>query len=337
MSHDISTASPFRKVSTGTWADKKVRDLSPILPSGQALFVMLMIGPQTTNIPGVQPVGRLGFAEMLDWEPEAFDKAFAEVFAQGLAKADWKARFVFVPKAIQHNLPQSPNVVKSWAATWAKVPDCDLKREAWETIYAALISLGDSFAKAFKAACPLDSEGIEGFAYDSKNDSPKATGKPSAKATDNQEQEKKQEQEKPLVGPAADPEAPGPDLQQPQGETPTGAKAPATTDGHQPSRRGTRLPADWQLPRAWGEWALAEFPGWTAETVRAEAEKFGDHWRAKAGRDAVKLDWPATWRNWCRNARPGPAPVAAGGDNRLSSAGRQTAEAVKRLMEGMPS
>ena len=36
--------------------------------------------------------------------------------------------------------------------------------------------------------------------------------------------------------------------------------------------------------------------------VRAEAARFADHWHAKAGRDAAKLDWLATWRNWCRTA-----------------------------------
>lgn len=30
-------------------------------------------------------------------------------------------------------------------------------------------------------------------------------------------------------------------------------------------------------------------------------EKFRDYWRAKSGADARKLDWDATWRNWCRN------------------------------------
>jgi len=183
----------------GTWGDKRVRDLSPLVPSGQGLFIMLMIGPQTTNMPGVQPVGRLGFAEMLDWEPEAFDKAFAEVFGQGLVKADWKARLVFVPKAIQHNLPQSPNVVKSWASTWARVPDCDLKREAWETLYAALQELGESFAEAFEAACPLDSDGSGVPGKNSGKSSRKASGKTSSKAsnktTDNQEQEQEQKKE----------------------------------------------------------------------------------------------------------------------------------------------
>lgn len=204
MSHDQPTTSPFRKVSTGTWADRRVMNLSRLEPSGQAMFVMLLIGPQTTNMPGVQPVGRLAFAEMLDWESEAFDKAFQEVFEQGLAKADWKARFVFVPKSIQHNLPQSPNVVKSWASTWARVPDCELKREAWHTIFQALTALGKSFADAFKTACPLgdkdDGEGVEeATGKATAKPSKKATDKPSGKATDNQEQEqekeKKQEQD----------------------------------------------------------------------------------------------------------------------------------------------
>jgi len=52
--------------------------------------------------------------------------------------------------------------------------------------------------------------------------------------------------------------------------------------------------------------------GLRPEHARAEAEKFLDHFRAKAGGDGSKLDWPATWRNWCRRAleRSGPAPPA---------------------------
>ena len=68
--------------------------------------------------------------------------------------------------------------------------------------------------------------------------------------------------------------------------------------------RGTRLPSDWRLPKDWGDWALADLRGWTPETVRLESEKFADFWHAKTGKDATKADWLATWRNWCRNARP---------------------------------
>jgi uncharacterized protein YdaU (DUF1376 family) len=70
------------------------------------------------------------------------------------------------------------------------------------------------------------------------------------------------------------------------------------------NKRGTRLPQDWALPLKWGEWTLSQFPTWTPATVRSEADKFRDFWHSKAGKDACKLDWEATWRNWCRNAKP---------------------------------
>ena len=68
-----------------------------------------------------------------------------------------------------------------------------------------------------------------------------------------------------------------------------------------PTPRGTRLPADWVLRKAWGAWAMAEYPQWTPEKVRREGASFRDYWAAKSGRDAAKLDWEATWRTWCRS------------------------------------
>jgi|SRR6516164_437573 len=66
--------------------------------------------------------------------------------------------------------------------------------------------------------------------------------------------------------------------------------------------RGSRLSSDWQLPRPFGNWALNE--GYTEDVIRKEAEKFRDYWVAKSGRDARKVDWFATWRNWLRNSIP---------------------------------
>jgi hypothetical protein len=66
-----------------------------------------------------------------------------------------------------------------------------------------------------------------------------------------------------------------------------------------PSQRGTRLPKDWELPAEWMDWSLAEHPHWGPQTVQGIAAKFGRYWRAKAGKDATKLDWLATWQNWC--------------------------------------
>lgn len=85
------------------------------------------------------------------------------------------------------------------------------------------------------------------------------------------------------------------------------------------SSRGSRLPEDWQLPKAWGEWALAERRGWSAEHVRRVADKFRDHWRGKPGKDGRKADWAATWRNWVRNE---PDDQRAAGSGQTLSASR---------------
>jgi hypothetical protein len=35
---------------------------------------------------------------------------------------------------------------------------------------------------------------------------------------------------------------------------------------------------------------------------RTETEKFINYWSAKSGRDAAKLDWVKTWKNWMLTA-----------------------------------
>ena len=37
--------------------------------------------------------------------------------------------------------------------------------------------------------------------------------------------------------------------------------------------------------------------------IQREVNSFVDFWTAKSGKDATKLDWQATWRNWCRNSK----------------------------------
>lgn len=91
------------------------------------------------------------------------------------------------------------------------------------------------------------------------------------------------------------------------------AVPPSKTPAPQATPKAKRLTADWVLPKKWGDWALAERPELTANEVRKQADMFRDHWVAKSGKDASKLDWEATWRNWIRRANVGkPAGVASG-------------------------
>ncbi|MBX4335669.1 DUF1376 domain-containing protein [Bartonella raoultii] len=62
--------------------------------------------------------------------------------------------------------------------------------------------------------------------------------------------------------------------------------------------RGCRLPADFEPDY---DFALAE--GLPPERVKVEIAKFRDYWRSKAGANAAKTDWQATWRNWVRNSK----------------------------------
>jgi hypothetical protein len=66
-----------------------------------------------------------------------------------------------------------------------------------------------------------------------------------------------------------------------------------------PRKRGTRIPDDFAVTADMVTWAQQRVPGVDGKT---ETEKFVNFWRAKTGKDATKLDWPATWRNWMLNA-----------------------------------
>ena len=159
----------YRKIDTRMWGDGRFRDLSSPDPSGKYLWVFLLTGPQTSNIPGLFRAGEMALAEELEWGPEGFRKAFTELLAKGLVKADWKARVVWIPNAIKYNAPDNPNVVKSWRTAWDEIPECALKAEAYERLKAFTEGLGEGFGKAFVEGC--------------------------AKGLANQEQEQEQEQE----------------------------------------------------------------------------------------------------------------------------------------------
>lgn len=76
----------------------------------------------------------------------------------------------------------------------------------------------------------------------------------------------------------------------------------AEADASTASKRGTRLPKDWQPDESELRWAADARPD---VDVKRQVESFRDFWTAKAGKDGTKLDWAATFRNWIRNARSG--------------------------------
>lgn len=74
--------------------------------------------------------------------------------------------------------------------------------------------------------------------------------------------------------------------------------------------RGTRLPEPFEVTDQMRDWYRDNIRG-TIDGL-GEHEKFLDYWRAQPGAKGVKLDWPATWRNWMRTAmeRAGTRPTS---------------------------
>lgn len=81
-----------------------------------------------------------------------------------------------------------------------------------------------------------------------------------------------------------------------------GLDSPSSVPLKPKSPRGARLQPDWALPDDWFDWTRINFAHATPDLIHLEAEKFRDYWTAKSGQQAAKLDWQATWRNWCRTA-----------------------------------
>lgn len=65
-------------------------------------------------------------------------------------------------------------------------------------------------------------------------------------------------------------------------------------------QRGARIAEDWEPGGP--DCAFAREKGLDDAEIAREAVKFRNFWLSKGGRDAVKLRWDLTWRNWVMNA-----------------------------------
>lgn len=92
----------------------------------------------------------------------------------------------------------------------------------------------------------------------------------------------------------------GPDLRgKGEGETSVEVSPPVggPVSSRPQAKRGTRIPDDFTATPDMVSWARDNTPDVDG---RKATESFMDYWRGKPGKDGVKLDWPATWRNWMR-------------------------------------
>lgn len=124
-------ATRYRKISTCIHGDEKVCQLSrPRNANGRDLWFFLLTGPHTTSLPGLFRMSVAMMAEENRWKTTPTAKAFREILDQKMADFDPSARVVWLPKAIEHNEPESPNVVKSWRIHFDELPPSPLKTRA---------------------------------------------------------------------------------------------------------------------------------------------------------------------------------------------------------------
>ena len=111
----------------------------------------------------------------------------------------------------------------------------------------------------------------------------------------------------PEVNPSATLPQPLPNQYQEQEQDKEKAPSPSAL-----SSKGSRLAKDWELPTEWKDWAQGDRADLDCQTT---ADTFRDYWVAKPGKDGVKLDWQATWRNWVRSQKT-PSHTAPKADRR---------------------
>lgn len=127
------SASRFRIIEVKMWGDEDFSSLSKPAPSAQFLWLYLMTCPESGPIPGLFRAGQAQLAETLGWTVPEFQKCWAEIEAQGMAKADWNARVVWLPNGSRNgsrNGFQNPNQVGSCGGYWDELPTCELVEEA---------------------------------------------------------------------------------------------------------------------------------------------------------------------------------------------------------------
>ena len=142
----------WRKVEIRVWKDGGFASLSAPPPNGRYLWLYLLTCPHWQTIPGVIAAGAAQLAEELEWTVEGFHERFVELVRNGMAKADFKRGLVWLPNALNLNLPENPNAIKSWASRWELVPECSLKDEILQSLAKCLEGLHQSFHEAFHEA-----------------------------------------------------------------------------------------------------------------------------------------------------------------------------------------
>lgn len=117
----------YQSIERGLWGDKKFRTLSPSQPSAQFLWLYLLTGPHTTNLPGLFQIGIGSISDNLKWPYEKTKECVQEIIDSGMAFYDHDSLVMLLPNSILYNYPRNPNVIIGWRKTWDLIPESPLR------------------------------------------------------------------------------------------------------------------------------------------------------------------------------------------------------------------
>ena len=214
----------FSKVDRFLWRDTRFLELSD---DAKILWIYLLTSPQSTCCPGLFVSPPLTVIDDLGWAFKNEDLTISEgkalAFAgackrlkealdelQNLLWVDFDARHkvIFLPKAIKHNMPESPKVAMSWATALKSIPDCELKTK-W--IQVAVQTFVNKKQNGMLAAFASKFKEVEGKSLGKGQSKRLSKGVANAltlsgaRAYQDQDQEQEQEQEKERKSPLESP------------------------------------------------------------------------------------------------------------------------------------
>lgn len=134
----------YRKISVCIWNDAKFVALSH---DAKLVVFFMLTHPDLTQL-GALRATIPGLACELGMELATFGKAFEEVLQQGIVEYDEKLLFWF-PNFLKHNLPESPNVVKSWHYGYRQLPETLLRTKILLGVNELVATLTQGFREAF--------------------------------------------------------------------------------------------------------------------------------------------------------------------------------------------
>jgi hypothetical protein len=213
------------------------------------------------------------------------DPDTGEIFVRSLLRRDsaWKQPNLLKLAIDSSEEIESPGIRAALLAEIERLPVDESPSTQVRTLIAEWLQIlkqGTAYPSPYPSPNPSDNPADEGSGEGADNPTDNPSGHPRARA-------------RLLQTPGSVP------------QSPTSLSAPTAHD----RKRGTRLPPDFEeqirAREDLADWFRRECPHVNG---KREMERFRDHWDAKPGKDGVKRDWVATWRNWMRTAEDRAAP-----------------------------